>query len=100
MQSHKRPHELSDIFLKNLISALSITRNSVLSNLQSTSALISEAAIIQRAVLLSSDHLEALFNSLNCVRKPRSAAANSTECALIVNPYSLLRKGHSIKLLA
>ena len=80
MQSHKRPHELSDIFLKNLISA-----TSVLSNLQSTSVLISEAAIIQRAVLLSSNHFEALFNSLNCVRKPRSTAMNSTLKRLVVN---------------
>ena len=55
MQSHKRPHELSDIFLKNLISALFIRAASYLIS-DSASVPISEAAILQRAVLLSSDH--------------------------------------------
>ena len=61
MQSHKRPHELSDNFLKNLNHSLGSDSADWLRER------FSEAAILANRVSLSSDHLEAFNNSLNFV---------------------------------
>ncbi len=71
MQSHKRPHELSDILLKNLISACR-GASYLISNrrLSSTRGPISEAAIIPKRLSLSSDRFQMPFNSLTLSFRP------------------------------
>ena len=54
MQSHKRPHELSDNFLKNL------NHSKGSDSAEWLRERFSEAAILANRVSLSSDHLEAL----------------------------------------
>ncbi len=79
MQSHKRPHELSDILLKNLISACQSASYPISNRrLSSTRGPISEAAIIPKRLSLSSDLIsflkdrrsKKLFNSLRLSFRP------------------------------
>ena len=81
MQSHKRPHELSDIFLKNISESVELNPNRL------SAVPIIEVAILPRLVLLSSVCFvvvseETLKQTMGFpTHQPsRSVAEYSTEC--------------------
>ena len=83
MQSHKRPHELSDNFLKNLMNSEGVD------HCRKPLKRSSEAAILANRVSLSSIHFfekkKGSCNPLNAVRKPCPTAAHFTATGAFVN---------------
>ncbi|MGI9277818.1 MAG: hypothetical protein ACR2PT_23595, partial [Endozoicomonas sp.] len=77
--SHKRPHELSDILLKNLFDALLLMKNRLNSNSESASVPFSEAAILPRRFLLSS----ACFSEELSRERDAFELAKLTTCRLL-----------------
>ena len=92
MQSHKRPHELSDILLKNLIRPLRLNlQPAPFTLLQRAGRPISEAAIIPKQLSLSS----AQFSSLKSRR--RKKLSNSLTLPLFVKRQGRVSGGASYR---
>ena len=92
MQSHKRPHELSDILLKNLIRPLRLNlQPAPFTLLQRAGRPISKAAIIPKQLSLSS----AQFSSLKSRR--RKKLSNSLTLPLFVKRQGRVSGGASYR---